>query len=90
MFSPRISSCSSSGTPAKLRRSPRATWKVESKVRVVGAPHHLVHTDQVAAAHAGTSSWEGGVHLATPVVGTFPVSWGKRGAKRQSTTPALR
>src|SRR5262249_12373847 len=51
------------------------------EVRVVGAPHHLVHADQVAAAYAGHIILEGGVHLAAPVVDRVQVELGKAWAK---------
>src|SRR6266446_521600 len=47
------------------------------EVRVVRAPQHLVHADQVAAAYAGNIVLESGVHLATPIVGRVPLELGE-------------
>src|SRR5262249_55152190 len=51
------------------------------EVRVVRTPHHLVHADQVAAAHAGHIVLEGGVHLAAPVVGGVHLDLGEARAE---------
>src|SRR4029079_6029327 len=57
------------------------------EVRVVRAPHHLVHADQITAAHAGHIVLEGGIHLATPVVSRTPRELRKTGGEGPGVPP---